>query len=376
MATALGRKYRIDPFFRTEANIVSLHLLFSLAIMTLMGAALALLYQNNLDTIIERVQSNILSSSTTGGQSHVITLPSLASVQAWPLIAIIAAGVFITLVFGYFIVRAALLPAKNALVSQKQFIGNIAHELRTPLAIIKTNTEVRLFDGDVPKAAQELHQSTLEELDRISEIINNLLSLDTLVRPGALEFTDVDLGAVVEHAIRDLAELAKRRGVAVSVRLSDFRTVFGNHTALMQIAINILKNALSYTGTGGYVTVVVSPDYHGAVTLTVEDTGAGIAEKDLFRIFEPFYRGSASRTRGSGGSGLGLTIVSELVNLHHGKITVRSAPNRGTTVVISFPAGTDPKKITPAQVAGSEPDDTNNKSEIAVDFSATVAGNM
>lgn len=364
LGTEFARKYHGDPFFRTEANIIALQVLFSLALIAFIAAVLTLLYQSTLATIVARLEQSIASAPATGIESHVVTVPNVTALQAAPLLVVIALGVFVTLIFGYFVVRAALLPTKNALTAQKQFIGNIAHELRTPLSVIKTNTEVRLLDSDVSLPARELHQSTLEELDRISEIINNLLSLDTLVRPGALEFTDVDLGAVVESATKNLSELAHHRNITVSVKLSEFRIVFGNETALVQIATNILKNALSYTGMGGRVSVMVEPDYRGAVTLVVKDTGVGIPEKDLFRIFEPFYRGSVSRTRNESGSGLGLAIVSELVHLHQGKITIRSGVGRGTSVIVSLPAG----KVS-GENPGKKESSGNKESEVAVDFS-------
>ncbi len=364
MGIVFARKYRVDPFFRTEANIIALQVFFSLAVVAFISAALSLFYHSTLSAIVSRLQETIANTSTKGAESHLITVPGFTEVQTGPLFLIIAAGVLIALAFGYFIVRVALLPTKNALASQKQFIGNIAHELRTPLSVIKINTEVRLLDSDVSESARELHRSTLEELDRISEIINNLLSLDTLVRPGALEFSDVDLGAVVNSATKSLSDLAYRRHVTVSAKLSEFRTVFGNETALMQIVVNILKNAIFYTKAGGNVSVTVQPDYRGAVTLSVKDTGVGIAEKDLFKIFEPFYRGSASRTRNDGGSGLGLAIVSELVHLHHGKITIRSGIDRGTAVTVSFPAGNIPSGDEIKREKGG-----TEGGEIAIDFS-------
>jgi len=338
LVTGYARKYRFDPFFRTEANIVGLQILFSLAIMALMGAALTLLYQSALASIIARTQLDILNAPKLN-QDHIIPVPSLADVQSGWLFIIIGIGVLVTIGFGYVIIRTALAPTKNALASQKQFIGNIAHELRTPLSIIKTNTEVRLFDSDVPDAARELHVSTLEELDRVSEIINNLLSLDTLVRPGGLTFSQIDLGTVVDKEIHTLSEFARRKKISVTSRISDFRTVYGNETALEQVVLNIVKNAISYTPQGGQVSIAVEPDHRGSVILTIEDTGIGIPEKDLLKIFEPFYRGSASRSRHDGGSGLGLAIVSELVRLHGGRISVRSVLKRGTTVIVSLPAG-------------------------------------
>jgi signal transduction histidine kinase len=111
----------------------------------------------------------------------------------------------------------------------------------------------------------------------------------------------------------------------------------GNPTALTQVISNLLKNAINYTPPGGQITLAVSANPYGEIELYVRDTGIGIARKDLDHIFEPFFRAERSRTRAQGGSGLGLTITSELVKLHNGKISIRSTQGRGTTVTVSFP---------------------------------------
>lgn len=270
--------------------------------------------------------------------------------------------VFVTIVFGYIIARLTLTPTRNALSSQKQFIGNIAHELRTPLSIIKTNTEIALLDGDITADLKQTLVSNVEELDRISEIINNLLSLSALIRPERVEFSAVDLGEIVSAAVVKFAPLAHTNIHEVTVRKSPDTFVWGNATALAQIAGNLLKNAINYTPRHGTITVTVAPALNHMVELIIQDSGVGIARKDLFRIFEPFYRADPSRTRGHGGSGLGLAIVSELIKLHHGKISIRSAVGRGTSVTVLFPgARTHPKVGSSERVEGLN--------EIAVDFS-------
>ena len=281
------------------------------------------------------------------------------------LATIVAIIIGTTVVFGYIIARVTLAPARNALASQKQFIGNIAHELRTPLSVIKTNTEVALLENNVTADLKQIMHSNIEELDRVSEIINNLLSLSALVRPERMEFNSVDLSELASRVVTKFSQLAKHGNYQVTVRKSPHTTVWGNTTALEQIVGNLLKNAIQYTPHGGNIVVTVSPAPGDQVELVIQDSGVGISRKDLFRIFEPFYRAEQSRTRSAGGSGLGLTIVSELLKLHNGKITIRSAVGRGTSVIILFPSA---QKNTP-QVGGSELREGLN--EVAVDFSST-----
>jgi two-component system heavy metal sensor histidine kinase CusS len=273
-------------------------------------------------------------------------------------------------IFGYIVAQITLWPARNSLTSQKQFIGNVAHELRTPLSIIKTNAEVALLDPSVPKEIRETLEDTIEELDRTSDIINNLLSLSNLTRPGRIPFTPVDLSELAENVAQKYEGLARRADLRVTVRRSPRARVWGNATALEQILGNLLKNAITYTPSGGQVSVTVAPYSHRMIELSVQDSGIGISRSDLFRIFEPFYRADQSRARfelkgrrSHSGSGLGLAIVSELLKLHQGKIAIKSAVGRGTNVTILIPA---------ASKDNSAHTETNGLDQITVDFSHTT----
>jgi two-component system phosphate regulon sensor histidine kinase PhoR len=242
-------------------------------------------------------------------------------------------------------------------------VGNIAHEVRTPLSVIKTNTEVALLGDSVSAEMRETLNSNIEELDRISEIINNLLSLSALVRPERMEFAAVDLSQVASEVVQKFSQLARRNEQQITLRKSPDCKVWGNHTALMQIVGNLVKNAIVYTPRGGHVRVTIEPAPNNQVELIVQDSGIGIARKDLFRIFEPFYRADPSRTKGAGGSGLGLAIVSELIKTHQGRITIRSAVGRGTTVSVLFPGSHNRARV------GQEAAERDSLNEIAVDFS-------
>ena len=254
------------------------------------------------------------------------------------LFALIVVGIIVlTVMFAYLITRMTLRPMRGVLAAQKQFIGNIAHELRTPLSIIKTNTEIQLLDPDIKEDVKNTMISNVEELDRISGIINNLLTLTNLIRPERMAFTAVDLSHVARAAIDTYAELAKRRKIHVMLHEHTGVHLRGNATAVQQIADNILKNAIMYTPHNGRVDVSVKKYSDTYAKLTVADSGIGIARKDLQRIFDPFYRADLSRVRRQGGSGLGLTIASELVKLHGGTVTAQSEVGKGTTVTVLLP---------------------------------------
>ncbi|MBI2030593.1 HAMP domain-containing histidine kinase, partial [Candidatus Kaiserbacteria bacterium] len=180
------------------------------------------------------------------------------------------------------------------------------------------------------------------EMDRISEIINNLLSISILVQPEHMKFNDVDISELVGRIVDKYTPLARQHELKISVRKEDHVLVCGNATALEQIVGNVLKNAIHYTPAHGTIDIMLVSSSNKHIELIVHDSGIGISRKDIFHIFEPFYRAESVRARD--GSGLGLTMVSELVKMHSGKITVRSAPGRGTSVSIWLPKIENGKK--------------------------------
>ena len=361
-ATAWLNKYRVDPFYRTEINVISLQVAFALVILAIVAGAFSVLYHNISQAIIEGMRAGIATNGSSAVAPSIVE--ELQQLKSENLGIIVACIVLTTALFGYIIARITLAPTRNALAAQKQFIGNIAHELRTPLSVLKTNTEVALLEDNIPADMKATMESNVEELDRISEIINNLLSLSALVRPERVEFAAVDLSTVVSDVVEKFSALAKRGEHQVTVRKGPGTAVWGNATALTQIVSNLLKNAITYTPRGGHIRVSVEPSPNNHVELIVQDSGVGIARKDLYRIFEPFYRGDLSRTRGQGGSGLGLAIVSELIKLHRGKVTIRSSVGRGTTVAVLFPGVAGRGKV------GQETKAMNVPNEISVDFSS------
>ena len=372
--TGFADKYRFDPFFRTEVNIIVLQGFFSVCVLVIVGLSLSYIYHEITTTFVHEIATGPFASTTDTATIENSLLQKLEDIKNKNLGVVTGAILFATIIFGYIIGRITLSPARNALKSQKQFIGNIAHELRTPLSIVKTNTEVTLLDENLNATFRKTLESNVEELNRASDIINNLLSLSSFVRPERMEFKDVNLSEVITAVTHDLLSFASSKHIDIVVRRasrrSDSSVVWGNPTALDQIVRNLVKNAISYTPPGGSIHITVEPaEDPRHIKLTIEDTGIGIARKDLFRIFEPFFRVDRSRNREQGGgSGLGLAIVSELIKIHHGKIVLRSTPGRGTTVVVLFYAGEHTHQREPN--GENSPNDFN---EISVDFSARKA---
>src|SRR3989344_9251059 len=197
-ATDYVHKYRYDPFLRTDVHTIALFVCFSTFLLIVMSVSSYYLYHDVTNAMADAIKESILAEASpeTIGESVVIRLEELQREKLVILATIVIAA---TVVAGYAVARIILTPTRNALEFQKQFIGNVAHELRTPLSNIKMESEVALLNASLPADMHALLTSTIEELNRISDIINNLLSLSASVRPERMEFRDEDLGSIVEN---------------------------------------------------------------------------------------------------------------------------------------------------------------------------------
>ncbi|CAN5726163.1 hypothetical protein BH11PAT2_BH11PAT2_06510 [soil metagenome] len=336
LVTDLTRKYHENPFFRSTVNVIALQT--TLIVLTIGVFAFAVTYQQTQTVHALRMHIQSIASGTESTPTALAN--SFQTIQYKTLGTVFGVLFVLTIFFSFLAARYALLPSRNSLEYQKRFIGNIAHELRTPLAIMRTNTEVALMDPTLSDYSRAAFSTSIEELDRISETINNLLSFDRLLQPGRIKMEPVRVIEVLGSVLLRHKELADTRGIELTADAPDSLYVNGNAVALGQVFTNLVKNALNYTPQhdGRSVTVRAS-ETDDRVSVSVIDTGIGIAQKDLYHVFEPFFRGDTSRTRGigSGTSGLGLAIVNDIIRAHSGSIIIRSALNRGTTIEITFP---------------------------------------
>jgi signal transduction histidine kinase len=228
----------------------------------------------------------------------------------------------------------------------QEHLADVSHELRTPLAALRAFVDLLDEGGTAdPATRKRLLSEAGRQLERMDALTANILELSRfdagIARP---EFTETDLRSSVSAAIEQAAAGARRQGVALDERLPARRVVIRHDAALVgQAVANLVGNALKFTPKGGSVSVAVRPLATGAATITVTDTGVGIAAEELPRIFDRFYRGTeglaASRkeTRASG-SGLGLAIVKSIVDMHAGRIVVESLPGSGTSFTLTLPA--------------------------------------
>jgi heavy metal sensor kinase len=220
-----------------------------------------------------------------------------------------------------------------------EFTADASHELRTPVALIRTTAEVALRK---PRAIEDYRQA-LEDVHaesvRTTELIENLLTLARAdAGKEALERRELDLAEIVREASLQGQKLAQAKNLGFRAEIPGTAVhTFGDASALRRLLLIVIDNAVKYTREGE-IAVRLSP-VNSRVEVQVADTGVGISEADLSHVFERFYRADKSRNRDSGGSGLGLSIAKWIADVHHGAIEAHSVPNRGTTVVITLPGG-------------------------------------
>jgi signal transduction histidine kinase len=225
----------------------------------------------------------------------------------------------------------------------RDFLADVSHELRTPLAALQMNTELlQGRAGSDPATRAEFLTTSRGQLDRLDWLAHNLLELSKL-ESGLLQLDlrPDDLRSTLESAFEQAEPAARRRGVAMELRLpSDPVRVRHDPQRIGQVAANLLGNAIKFTPSGGSVVLALEPHRDGA-RLEVRDTGVGIDASEIPHVFERFYRGSRAHEARGSGSGLGLAIVKSIVDMHGGRVAVESRVGAGTTFTVILPR--DPK---------------------------------
>ncbi|WP_400246544.1 sensor histidine kinase [Niallia sp. JL1B1071] len=223
---------------------------------------------------------------------------------------------------------------------RKQFTANFAHELRTPLATLRSHIEA-FQDGIWEPNSKRLEQCH-EELMRLVRLVNELEKLMAAENPQIrLDKTKLESGKLLTFINDQFSPLFMKKGVELKVQLPEKHHWFlGDRDKIIQILTNIVNNALQYTPKGKLVSIHIE-EKNDQISFIIKDEGDGISEDDLPFLFERFYRGDKSRDRKTGGIGIGLSIVKALLEAHHGDIKVESQLNVGTTVEVIFPKHKD-----------------------------------
>lgn len=221
----------------------------------------------------------------------------------------------------------------NTFAAQRQFSANAAHELRTPLAVMRTKLEV-FEKNNNPSAAE--YQETVHmirmQTSRLSHVIDILLEMTDL--QSAQKQDRISLADMAEEVICDLTAVADKKEITITQNPGTAE-IIGNDTLIYRAIYNLVENAIKYNHTGGNVTVSIKEDSEFA-TVIVSDNGPGIQQEDWQHIFEPFFRIDKSRSRDMGGAGLGLALVKEIARQHGGDVYVVQSSKNGTEIVLKL----------------------------------------
>ncbi len=224
---------------------------------------------------------------------------------------------------------------------KRDFVANAAHELRSPVTAIQSSVEVALQHERTPAEYEELLILISDECRHLGQLVSQLLQLaEAQSEVLRLSFAPVRLDEIVQRTVEMFGPVAEERGITLTGQADQPVAILGNRQQLRQVVTNLVDNAVKFTPSGGRVNVQVEADPHlHRGRLTVCDTGVGIPEEHLPRIFERFYQVGKARDRGAEarGNGLGLSICQAIVDQHQGTIKVESTPNQGSTFTMTFP---------------------------------------
>jgi signal transduction histidine kinase len=237
----------------------------------------------------------------------------------------------------YLLAGKTLKPIEEMLTDQKQFISDASHELKTPLTALKTSFEVYLRNTKrTRKDADTIMSESIEDVDRMTTLTDHLLTHAILEQKQFTASQKVALHEIVENAIKTTTPLAQKKELAIELH-NKTAYVIGDETMLTRMCVALLDNAIKYTPEKKQIIISITNEKK-CVKLSLTDQGIGISKSSLPHIFDRFYRADQSRTKKEvTGFGLGLSIVKQIVDAHHGQIHVQSTQNKGSTFTVRLP---------------------------------------
>ena len=238
---------------------------------------------------------------------------------------------------GYFLAGKTLQPIRKSLEDQKRFVSDSAHELRTPLSVMKTGIEtVTTEKKQTLGEYKHLTKDLFEEVNKLIDMSDDLLFL-ARSDAGKLEnrLARIDISLICSKQIEFIIPYAGIKGISIEEDIKEPCYIKGNANQIKRLIVNLLKNAIDYNRKEGKVSVSLKEN-KGSIILCVSDTGIGITPDNLKHVFERFYKIDKSRSIYEGGSGLGLSIVKEIVDFYKGTINITSETDKGTEVVVRF----------------------------------------
>ena len=318
-------KLKLSAFY--TGSILLIVILFSLGVYVLFNRNLGMdfEYQGG-----DTQQEAVLQQQLIGEARHRL-LVTLSIVDL--------STVALSVLLGWFLAGRTLNPIQEALKRQKQFVSDAAHELSTPLSVMKAGLET-LETGAKPttKDYRQLNTDLLEETNRLVDLTSDLLFLSRSGQSSLTAIkTKVNISSICSKQLELLQAYGKQKGVRLSHAIQPNLYIFGDESQIKRLVLNLLKNAVDYNKKDGEAILSLQTSGN-EIILEISDTGIGINQDDLKHVFKRFYKADAARERSSSGTGLGLAIAKEIVTFHRGNIKVESQLGAGTTVVVIFNA--------------------------------------
>jgi signal transduction histidine kinase len=318
-----------DPFLRASLRV-------TVIVVGITGLLLLVVTLVLYRSLADNVASNVEGDFATD-QAQAASVAKTVSHLRRELLLIDGAVLAVVTVGGFAFAHRSLRPIRQNVEAQKRFVSNASHDLRTPLAAMKASLEVGLLYSDRGSDPSAAMRSSLEEVDRMSRIVEDMLTLSRIdARQERLRLSATDLGELLEKTATKLEMLAYGRGLSLSLAIEGGLKALCDADHLQRAFGNVVLNAIEHSESRGRIEIDACRDA-GRALVSVRDFGVGMEEEDLRHVFERFYRAGDARPSDAGGSGLGLAITQWIVQEHGGAIRVVSARGEGTTVTISLP---------------------------------------
>ena len=319
-----------NQFSRARLQLTLFYVLVICSLLVVFSILLFFSYRHNLtnelngDFVSERAQTIAIEKTTNRLRDLIIALDG-------GVILLVGA-------LGYWRAGKTLKPIRNNLEAQKRFAADASHELRTPLAIMKTDLDVALKDASKRNELTAVLESNLEEVDRMTSIVEDLLVLSIMdSAQEELLLVKTDLPEMLSQTVEKMMVYAKEKNIHIVLSAREPVAVLCDSSKLQWALLNVLKNAVDYSNNDTEIKVNLRRTGN-LEEITVADEGVGIGPEQLPHVFERFYRADRSRRRSDrSGAGLGLAIVKSIIQRHHGSIHIQSTVGKGTLVTISLP---------------------------------------
>ena len=222
---------------------------------------------------------------------------------------------------------------------RRDFISNLSHELRTPISVIRANSET-LIDGALEDKIQGriFANAILHNAERLTDMVSSLLDLSR-IEYGELKlnFEEINLNSFINRYVQSISNLSKKKGIKIIFKSNHKGNISADLQAIERIMDNLIDNAIKYSEKGSDITISTVNDSNGYIKVMIKDKGEGIADEDINHIFSRFYRTASARATENQGSGLGLAIVKHLVNSLNGEVGIESKPQEGSTFWFTVP---------------------------------------